>query len=157
VEVIPLKSDRVSSIFWLAVGLFVVYGSIRLGLGKLQEPGSGFLPFLAAGFLCLMALVIFFQSFLKGKGFQAKISTLWEGFQWRRPVLIGLLLVAYILAMERIGFLLTTFIFLAVMFKGAENLTWWKTAFLSALVSGGAFLLFDTLLKTSLPKGIFGF
>jgi putative tricarboxylic transport membrane protein len=152
-----LKSDQVSSIFWLAVGSIVIYASIRLGLGKLQEPGSGFLPFLAAGFLCLTALVLFFQSLLKGKRFQSKISTLWEGVQWRRPGFIGLLLAAYILAMERIGFLLTTFIFLAVMFKGAENLAWWKAAFLSALVSGGAFLLFDTLLKATLPKGIFGF
>ncbi len=151
-----MKSDRVSSIFWLAVGFIVVYGSIRLGLGKLREPGPGFLPFLAAGFFCLMALVVFFQSFFKGKGFQAQISTLWEGVQWRRPVFIGLLLAAYILAMERIGFLLTTFIILAIMFKG-ENLAWWKAAFLSALVSVGAFLLFDTLLKATLPKGIFGF
>lgn len=104
-----------------------------------------------------MALIVFFQSFFQGKGVQAKISTLWEGVQWRRPVFIGLLLAAYVLALERIGFLLTTFIILGIMFKGAQNFSWWKTTFLSALVSFCAFLLFDTLLKATLPKGIFGF
>lgn len=152
-----MKADRTSSLFWLAVALMAVYGAIQLGVGRLQQPGSGFLSFLAGSFICLMALIVFFQSFLKGKGFQAKIPTLWEGVNWRRPLVIGLLLVAYILALERVGFLLTTFIILGVMFKGVENLPWWKTTLLSASGSVASFLLFDTLLKASLPKGIFGF
>ena len=152
-----MNTDRVSSLFWLAVGLMAVYGSIQLGLGRLQEPGSGLLAFLAACFVCLMALIVFFQSFFRGKGLQVKISTLWKGVQWHRPVFIGLLLAVYALALERMGFLLTTFIILGIMFKGAQNLSWWKTTFLSALVSGCAFLLFDTLLRATLPKGIFGF
>ena len=152
-----MKADRISSLFWLAVGLMAVYGAIQLGLGRLQQPGSGFLSFLAGSFICLMALIVFFQSFLKGKGFQAKIPTLWEGVNWRRPLVIGLLLVAYILALERVGFLLTTFIILGVMFKGVENLPWWKTILLSASGSVASFLLFDTFLKATLPKGIFGF
>ncbi len=152
-----MKADRTSSLFWLVVALMAIYGAIQLGLGRLQQPGSGFLSFLAGGFICLMALVVFFQSFFTGKGFQTKISTLWEGVKWQRPLTIGLLLVAYILALERIGFLLTTLIILGVMFKGVENLPWWKSTLLSASASVAAFLLFDTLLKASLPKGIFGF
>jgi len=152
-----MKADRISSLFWLAVGLTAIYGAIQLGLGRLRQPGSGFLSFLAGSFICLMALIVFFQSFLNGKGFQAKISALWEGVNWRRPLVIALLLVAYILALERVGFLLTTFIILGVMFKGVENLSWWKTILLSASGSVASYLLFDTLLKASLPKGIFGF
>ncbi|MDO8957198.1 MAG: tripartite tricarboxylate transporter TctB family protein [Deltaproteobacteria bacterium] len=152
-----MKADRTSSLFWLAVALMAVYGAIQLGVGRLQQPGSGFLSFLAGSFICLMALIVFFQSFLKGKGFQAKISTLWEGMNWRRPLVIGLLLVAYILALERIGYLLTTFSVLGGMFKGVENFPWWKTTLLSASGSVASFLLFDTILKAPLPKGIFGF
>jgi len=104
-----------------------------------------------------MALIVFFQSFLKAKGFQAKITTLWEGVKWHRALTIGLLLLAYLLALERIGFLLTTLIILGIMFKGVENLPWWKTALLSASGSFVSFLIFDTLLKVTLPKGLFGF
>jgi len=154
---ISLKSDRVSSLFWLALGLTAIYLSIQVGVESLRQPGSGFLSFLAGSFICLMALIVFFQSFLKGKGFQAKISTLWEGARWPRALTIGLLLLAYLLALERIGFLLTTFVILGVMFKGVGNLAWWKTALLSTSGSALSFLLFDILLKVTLPKGIFGF
>jgi len=150
-------ADRMSSLFWLAVGLMAVYGAIQLGLGRLRQPGSGFLPFLAGSFICLMALIVFFQSFFKGKGFQAQISLLWKGLRWHRPLILGFLFVAYILALERIGFLLSTFIILGILFKGLENLPWWKTILLSASASVSSFLLFDTLLKATLPKGIFGF
>jgi putative tricarboxylic transport membrane protein len=152
-----MKADRASSLFWLAVGLMAVYGSIKLGLGSLQQPGSGFLPFLAGSFICLMALIVFFQPFFNEKSVQPKIWDLWKGTIWNRPLILCLLILAYILALEKIGFLLTTFIILGIMFKGAENLSLWKTTLLSALASATAFLLFDTLLKASLPKGIFGF
>ena len=38
------KADQFSSIFWLILGLAVVYGSNRLGLGTLTHPGPGFFP-----------------------------------------------------------------------------------------------------------------
>ncbi|MDH4267590.1 MAG: hypothetical protein OEW45_18340, partial [Deltaproteobacteria bacterium] len=89
-----MKADRASSMVWMGVGLLSIYGSFQLGLGTLGEPGSGFLSFLAGSFICLMALIIFIQSFLQGKGFQVKISTLWEGVRWHRAAIVGLLLLA---------------------------------------------------------------
>ncbi len=152
-----MQADRVSSLFWLAVGLLAIYGSLQLGLGTLHEPGSGFLSFLAGSFICLMAILVFLQSFFQGRGFQVRIPALWKEVAWHRPVAIGLLLVAYILALERVGFICSALIVTLVMLRGLEKLSWIKTILISASAIAVSYLLFDVLLKATLPKGIFGF
>ncbi|MDH4268647.1 MAG: tripartite tricarboxylate transporter TctB family protein [Deltaproteobacteria bacterium] len=152
-----MKADRASSMVWMAVGLLSIYGSFQLGLGTLGEPGSGFLSFLAGSFICLMALIVFLQSFLQGKGFQVKISTLWKGIRWYRSALVGLLLLVYILVLEWIGFLLTAFLIVLAMIKGVEKLSWGKALLISISASAVCYLVFDKLLKAALPRGLLGF
>ena len=152
-----MKADRASSVVWMGVGLLSIYGSFQLGLGTLGEPGSGFLSFLAGSFICLMALIIFIQSFLQGKGFQVKISTLWKGIRWYRSALVGLLLLVYILVLEWIGFLLTAFLIVLAMVKGVERLSWAKALLISMSASAVCYLVFDKLLKAVLPRGLLGF
>lgn len=152
-----MKADRASSVVWMGVGLLSIYGSFQLGLGTLGEPGSGFLSFLAGSFICLMALIIFIQSFLQGKGFQVKISTLWEGVRWHRAAIVGLLLLAYILVLEWIGFLLTAFLIVLAMVKGVERLSWAKALLISISASAVCYLVFDKLLKAVMPRGLLGF
>ena len=64
---------------------------------------------------------------------------------------------AYILALERTGFLLTSLLVLLTMLKGVEKFSWWKAILISVLSSGSTYLLFHVLLKATLPTGVFGF
>lgn len=152
-----MKADRVSSLFWMAIGLGFIYGSVRLGLGTLREPGSGLLSLLAGSCLALMALILFFQSFVRGKGLQIKISALWEGMKWHRPVTIGFVLLGYILGLESIGFILCSLLLIFFMLKVLENYSWGKAALISVMASTFSYLIFSVLLKVMLPKGIFWF
>jgi len=152
-----MRADRVSSLCWLAFGLLCIYGSVLLGLGTLREPGTGFFPLLAASFFTLLALTVFVRSLIPGRGFQVVISSLWQGTIWHRPLAVGLLMTGYILALERIGFLLTSLVVLLIMLRGVEKFPWWKAILISIISSGSTFLLFNVLLKTVLPTGLFGF
>lgn len=154
---VTLNADRVSSPFWLAFGFITIYGSIHLGIGTLREPGSGFLPFLAGCFISLLALIVFFQSFLQKRGIQTDLSAIWKNVKWWRPIAIGLLLIPYILALETVGFLLTSVFILLAMLKGVEKLSWGKAILISISVPVVSFLVFGIFLKSSLPKGILGF
>ncbi len=152
-----MGADRVSSLFWLVFGLLCMYGSVLLGLGTLREPGTGFFPLLAGGFFTLLALVVFVRSLIPGRGFQPRIPSLWKETIWHRPLAVGVLMAGYILALERIGFLLTSLIVLLIMLKGVEKFPWWKTLLISIVSSGSTYLLFHVILKATLPTGIFGF
>jgi putative tricarboxylic transport membrane protein len=152
-----MNADRVSGLFWLAVGLFTIYGSIRLGLGTLHEPGSGFLPFLAGGFISLVAMIVFLQSFIRWRGVPLNLTVLWKDVNWHRSVIIGLLTLGFIIALEGLGFFLTSFFLLFLLFKWVEKFSWGKAIIIPVLTLGVTYLLFNILLKATLPKGIFSF
>jgi putative tricarboxylic transport membrane protein len=151
-----MNTERVGGIFWLVFGLLVMSGSFHQGLGILQAPGSGFLSFLAGTFVILMALIVLVQSFW-GQDTQGKMSALWKDLKWRRPAAVSLLILAYILGLERLGFVLTSLLFLLVIFKWVEKFHWQKTLLVTVLAVGFSYLLFHTFLKASLPRGILGF
>ncbi len=152
-----MKADRASSLFWMAIGLGFIYGSVRLGLGTLGEPGSGFLSFVAGICLTLMALILFIHSFIREKALPDKISALWQGMKWHRSVMIALVLLGYILGLESIGFILCSLILIFLMLRVLEKYSWGKSILISVMASAFSYLIFSVLLKVMLPKGIFWF
>ena len=152
----PKLGDLFAGLFFMGLGIGVTVGAIRLGLGKIVEPEPGFFPFLSGCFFALLALVVLLRSFVPGRGFQAKISSFWKGLNWHRPLAVGLLILVYILMLERAGFLLTSLILLFFMLRWVEKFSWWKALLISASASACTYLLFHTLLKATLPIGILG-
>jgi len=152
-----MNADRVSSLFWLLLGLITMYGSVQLGLGTLREPGSGFMAFLAGFFISCIAVGIFLQSIIRYRGTPLQIKVLWAGSSWHRSFTIGLLTLGFILALEGLGFFITRFLLLFCLFKGVEKLSWGKAVLIPALTMTISYVVFNILLKSNLPRGIFGF
>lgn len=152
-----MKAERVGSLFWLAVGLISIYGSVKLGLGTLREPSSGFLPLLSGCFISVTAMIVFFRSFLRRREVLGSLSGLWQGLRWRCPIEIILLMLGYVLALERLGFLLSTFLLLFIIFKGVEKFSLGKAILIPVVTLGVSYMLLNVFLKVTLPKGVFGF
>ena len=152
-----MNAERVGSFFWMAVGLISLYGSFHLGLGDLREPSSGFLPFLAACFICFMAGIVLLQSLLPKKEVQARLSNLWAGVDWHRPLIITLLALGFILVLEWLGFILSGFLLMFILFKWEEKFPWGKAILIPVTTVGLTYLLFGLILKANLPRGVLGF
>jgi len=152
-----LNTDRVSSLFWLALGLVSMYGSVQLGLGTLREPGSGFLPFLAGCFISLIALGISVKSFIQWRSVRLNFASLWMEANWRRPAVIGLLILGFILALEKLGFILSGLLLLLALFRWVEKFSWKKALIIPALTLGFSYLLCNVFLKATLPRGFLNF
>jgi len=151
-----MTTDRLSGLFFLIFGFLCIYASAQLGIGSFREPGPGLFPLLAACFFSSLALLIFISSFIPGKGRTNKVSALWKGVNWRRPLTAGFLILCYIPMLERMGFLLTSLIVLFLMMRWVEKFSWWRAFLISASASTCTYLLFQTLLKANLPIGILG-
>ncbi len=135
-----------------------MYGAMRLDIGTLREPGTGFLPFLAGCAIVLLSGVIIVQAALKkGRAGNGTVSSLWRGVRPGKLFALGFLLLAYVFAFERLGFFLTSFFMLFALFRFVEGLPWRKTIVLSLAASAGLYVLLDRLLYTPLPKGFLGF
>ena len=152
---------RWDGLVWAILGMGLCAGSIRLGLGNLHNPGPGFLAFLSGAALGILGLAGLWSAFERpleaSNAAIEKFSTMWS---WRRllgPVLTLFILIAYILLWRFLGFVLTTFICLFLLFKLSEPRKWLMPFALTALAVISSYLLFSVWLKAQFPRGIFGF
>lgn len=152
-----VNANRLSALFWLLLGLTALFGSIKIGLGTVREPGSGFLPFIASITISVFAVIILAQSLGKDEERDRTLASLWRGLRWKRPLAVCIITAGYILLFERLGFALATFLFLMTLLKGMESIAWWKALLLSGFTTSLSYLLLSFSLESTIPKGILGF
>jgi putative tricarboxylic transport membrane protein len=128
--------------------------SWSLKVGGLHNPGPGFLPFYTAILLGLLALISLLQTL---KGAKGSASEIWGGIQFGKlAILLGALFL-YVFLLDRLGFLLGTFLLLLVLFRIVEPYGWKTVLFSSLLTTAGTYLFFVLLLESRLPRGFLGF
>ena len=148
-------SSRIGSLFLIGISVFVFFGSMKLGIGKPQSPGPGFISFLASMvlfFLCSWDLV---SEVVRSRGTQEKkTAVLWKNSL--RPIGLLLLLLGFTFILEILGSILSIFILTFLMLLIYEPKRWLLHLLTSALISNLSFLLFCKWLQVQLPKGMLG-
>lgn len=140
------------SVLFLILSVFISLGSVKMGIGKLNEPGPGLMPFLGGillGVLSLADLLLRNASKLEGDEIGFK------GVRWGRLFLSIVPLFAFTLLLPILGYLITTFLVMLFLYKCIEPQKWWVAlsgALLSTILT---YLLFAVALKTFFPEGIF--
>lgn len=141
------------AVFWVAVAIVVCYGASRLGLGSISEPGSGFIFFWSGLLLAGLSLIVTAES-LRGS---AEPPQEMGRMDWVKIGLVLLSLVLYAFCLERLGFMLTTFVVLSFLLSLSEGTNSARSFGIAAAAALGSFVIFELWLKIRLPKGIFGF
>ena len=138
----------------MIVSAGTVFLSSKLPFGGFATPGAGFLPFSVGVLMFLLSLILFIQSFSKGgEGRKA----LWAKGGTGRVLLILLSLVLYGLILEKLGFILTTFLLMGFLLLAIGKVRRSVVVLLSLISSLGCYGVFQVWLNVQLPKGIFGF
>lgn len=147
------NTDQYSSLFWLFAGAGITLMSLKYGFGTFHEPGLGFTTFWAGLILTCLSLVIFFSSSRPSKN-RGGLRELWAGLEVEKVIYVIALLSAYALVLRRVGFLISTFILLFLLFRmtGAYRLR--TNLIMSFLITAGSYIVFEVWLQTQLPKGI---
>ena len=148
--------DQYSGIFWVLLGGTVTISSFFYGVGSFSTPGPGFITFLAGAVLTLLSLVLFISS-SGSKGSSQSLRSLWEGRQAGKAFYILALLVAYMFLMPPLGFLLSTFLLLILLFRVQARYSLRKVIFLSAAATIASIIVFDVWLGVQLPRGFIGY
>jgi putative tricarboxylic transport membrane protein len=146
------RAEQITCLFWLVLAAAVCAGSLRLNVGTPSEPGSGFLPFGTGLLLGVLALVhlaqINFRKVEKGEPLLGEV-------RWIRGACVAGSLLLYALLLPLFGYLLATFLFMAVLFSIYERQKWWKVGGASLLVIIVTYLVFHHWLKVQFPAGVF--
>ncbi len=156
------KFFQVDGLIWVLLGIALCIGSIKLQLGTFHVPGPGFLPLLTGASLGIFGLVLMVSKVLAGERGEEhrQKGAGWVRWSWRRsctPMLTGMILLAYIALLEPLGFLLTTFVCLLLLFKLSEPNRWLMPLLLSSITSVVSYLLFSIWLQCQFPKGVLKF
>lgn len=120
------KHELISSLVWMSVGISFCIGSIAIGVGDLSEPGPGFFPFVMSACLISFALIHFISSSIKGRQLSlAAGDRFWPGSDGiKRIVFINVFLFIFVIALNYLGFVLTTLLFMFLLLRFIEPQKW---------------------------------
>lgn len=149
--------ELVSSLLLIFVGAFFCRSSLHIGMGSINAPGPGLIPFGTGGLLILFSAGTIAEAlFTKRIGVQGS-NPLFKGR--RLGVILAVLasLFAYALVLNYLGFLLATFLVLTLLFKIPEHQSWKGALGIAALTTACTYALFARALQCALPSGILEF
>ncbi len=151
------RSNSITNLIVIALGIFVAYHSYAtLKLGILISPGAGFLPFLCGIALIVLGVVWRLQGLLrKSRPAPAAAGAAPLPGTRTKLVLAFLTTVAYAVLFERIGFLLSTLVFMLGWQMVVERERWLKSVIVTALCAAAMYGLFRFLLHVELPPNPF--
>ncbi len=149
------KIDMIPAMFWMGLGIAVAVSSYRLRLGTLENPGPGLAPFLLGIMLSLCSLPILVRSFLvMMKNEKGGDESIWSGIQFKKLIIVVASLLGYWMFLEKIGFILTTFLLLLILFKTMDSQKWRAVLVASILTVLVVFIVFVVVLRVELPSGV---
>ena len=159
------RVEKVSSIVLIAFGVFVAFYSRRyLKLGIMITPGAGFLPYWIGIVLVVLGAIWFVSTFMgrmapEAGGAEGGVGEAGgEGAPDRARLLSRMLpgvliIILYAWLFERLGYPLSTVLFMVCWQKIVEREGWLKTAAIALLSAAAMYILFVYLLRIYLPTG----
>lgn len=145
------NSELWGGLFWLAVGAYIIFAGRDMGLGRLHEPGSGFAFYWVGILMCALAASVIGQAILSGG---PTLASLWAGTRWGKVLAVIVLLLAYGVAFEPIGFIICTMVLLLVLMSFVDPVEWWIAILVAAGSTAGVWLALTKWLRIQLPAGI---
>jgi putative tricarboxylic transport membrane protein len=151
------KADRISGAFWFVFGIFITLESYRMGLGTLRRPGPGFLFFWAGILMAVLSLVVLSRAWADRRREALPTKAIFGPIDFLKIALVSASVFLYAFFMERLGFIPITLILLLFLLGVMERKKIAFTVLFSIVVTAAAYLIFEVLLHSQLPKGFLGF
>src|SRR5262249_27005512 len=105
--------ELITKLLWALVGIAIIWLASGLGIGSVDEPGPGMMSVGLGMLMVLIGLGGAVKQLLERR--RELPLLLWSNGMIIRVTGVVVLLAAYILLFEKIGFLITTFALLAIL------------------------------------------
>jgi len=151
------RRDIVSGLFWLSIGIGLsVWTLTSYEIGRLTQPGTGYLPLWLGILLILLSLILLVAQIKKSPGARQAVPPPARSGGWKKAVYTILVLIVAAFFFERVGYLLTFFCLIVLLMKGVEPQSWKRILLTALLTSVGVYVVFILLLEVQLPRGFLG-
>ena len=133
---------------------YILFESTRLRIGSFRVPQTGFFPRVLGFLLVLLTLIELLRALRQPESANASAKIASEG--WFRIGAILATMIGFALVLERLGFLLATFILMVLLLRAIEAPRWSKVIIVALVTSLLSYGLFAWLLGVPLPAGVLG-
>jgi putative tricarboxylic transport membrane protein len=136
-------------LFWIACSVAICWGAVQLNLGRLTEPGPGFMPFIMGSLMFILTIASFFEK----RDVEKKNSR----FNRKMLITLGMTVGAlwlYAFLLSVIGFVLDTLLLMVFLFAVIQKVKWTTAVVVSVIAVAVCYFLFSSL-GTEFPKGFF--
>jgi putative tricarboxylic transport membrane protein len=148
------RADVTVALVLIGLAAFILLEAGKLSFGTMRVPRTAFFPVILATLLLFLSLILLGQALRgapTGRG-PERIET--EG--WFRIGATLATLVGFALALERLGFLLSTFLLMVLLLRAIEPQAWPKVIAVALVTSLVVYAIFGWLLGIPLPAGVLG-
>lgn len=145
------RANLIISLVLMSVGLtYFFYGLKKYDLGTLDELGAGLMPFLMGILLTALSFSLFVSYFFKKKTSGTTGQSI-SNNNYKKPAAMIALTIGYFLAINWLGFFISTFtyIFLGIKLIGAEGIL--KPSLITIAIVVCSYFLFVYALKLQVP------
>ena len=146
------NSELWGGLIGLGLGCFVIWSGLKLKLGTINDPGSGFVLFYTGILMCLFAGSIIIAALTEGG---PTFGSRWQDTRWTKPVIVIACLTAFAFSLDTFGFLLSSIPLMALLLRLIDPVRWTLTIPIALLAPLGMWWVLKRLLLIQLPSGIF--
>jgi uncharacterized protein YjeT (DUF2065 family) len=151
-----MNKERFANLIFLFAGIYGLIFGLHLPFGSLREPGPAMLPLALSLLLILSGIPCFLRGRRKGKEDEQE-RELPRGKSLRKlitPLKIVGVTGGFILALEGLGYLLASLLYLFLLFFWISRYRIWAAIALCLVIGLGSWVFFGKVLAVPLPKGI---
>lgn len=147
------NSELWGGLIGLGLGGFVIWQGLKLKLGTINDPGSGYVLFYTGILMCVFAGSIIVSAVTEGG---PTLASRWENVSWSKPLLVIACLIVFSFALEPLGFLLSSIPLMLLLLRLIDPVRWTLAIPVAVLVPSGMWWVLKRLLLIQLPSGLFG-
>ena len=147
------NSELWGGLIGLGLGIFVIRSGLKLKLGTINDPGSGYVLFYTGILMCVFAATIIVAALTEGG---PTFGSRWKDARWAKPVIVIACLTAFAFALDPLGFLLSSIPLVLLLMRLIDPVRWELAIPISLLVPTGMWWLLKHGLGIQLPSGMFG-
>ena len=146
------NNDFYSGLFLMALSIGTCIMSYMLGFGEIRNPGAGLIPFGTAALLGFLSIGLVLRSLFE----MPRERGIFQQLRWGTVILVLCALIGYGLVFNLLGFSISTFLLMILLFGVVGRRKWWFTFTFSLLTVLGVYIVFVVWLGCQFPKGFFG-
>lgn len=148
------RADVTVALIMSGLAAFILLEAGKLSFGSMRVPRTAFFPIILATLLLFLSLILLGQA-LRGAPTGRGPERI-EAEGWFRIGATLATLAGFALALERLGFLLSTFLLMVLLLRAIEPQAWPKVIAVALVTSLVVYAIFGWLLGIPLPAGVLG-